>query len=84
MLSTTSQSSSTYYSYFNKEKARGENKTKLDLISFKWNNDLILSHDYKNWQCLWCNTCFQGIDATKSLARVLEMKGMHIKSFHIT
>ena len=37
----------------------------------------------KNWQCLWCNKSFQGINATKALSHVLGKKGMHIKSFYV-
>ena len=38
---------------------------------------------WKNWQCLWCNQTFQGINATKALARVLGKKGMPIKSCYV-
>ena len=34
----------------------------------------------KNWQYLWRDTIFQGINATKALDHVLGKKGMHIKS----
>ena len=37
----------------------------------------------KNWQGLWCNQTFQGINATKALAHVLGKKGMHIKSCYV-
>ena len=37
----------------------------------------------KNWQCLWCNQSFQGINATKALDHVLGEKGMHIKSCYV-
>ena len=37
----------------------------------------------KNWQCLWCNQNFQGINATKALDRVLGNNSMHIKSCYV-
>ena len=37
----------------------------------------------EKWQCLWCNQSFQGINATKALARVLGKKGMNIKSCYV-
>ena len=44
----------------------------------------IFWHPYeKNWQCLWCNKVFQGINATKALSRVLGKEGMHIKSCYV-
>ena len=39
--------------------------------------------DDEKWQCLWCNTSFQGINAAKALAHVLGKKGMHIKSCYV-
>ena len=53
---------------------------KLDFISSIWDDDLIQRLDENNWQCLWCDKIFQGINATKALDHVLEKKGMHIKS----
>ena len=78
MSSTTSQSSSTFNSFFNKEKTSAETKTKLDFISFIWDDGHILRLDKKNWQYLWCNTSFQGINDTKALAHILGKKGMNI------
>ena len=69
-LSTTSQYSST-------------TKAKLDFTSSIWGDDHILRIDEKNWKCLWCNTIFQGINATKALAHVLRKKGMDIKSCYV-
>ena len=80
MSSNTSQSSSTFNSLFNNEKTSAETETKLYFISYTWDNDHILRLDENNWQCLWCNQTFQGINATKALDRVLGKKGMHIKS----
>ena len=83
MSSTTRQYSSAFYSFFKKQKTSAETKTKLYFISSIWDNDNILRLDEKNWQCLWCDTRFQGINYTKDLAHVLGQKGMHIKSFYV-
>ena len=48
-------------------------------ISSIWDDDHILRLDENKWQCFWCNTRFQGINATKAFAHVLGKKGMHIK-----
>ena len=69
--------------FFNKEKTSAETATKLNLISSIWNDDHIRRVDEKNWQCLWCNQTFQGINATKALAHLLEKKVMHIKSCYV-
>ena len=47
MSSTTSQSSSTFNFLFNREKKSAETKTKLDFISYIWDNYHILSLDKK-------------------------------------
>ena len=60
-----------------------ETATKLDLISSIWDDDNIRRVDEKNWQYLWCNQTFQGINATKALDHVLGKKGMHIKSCYV-
>ena len=80
MLSTTSQSSPVFHSFSNKEKTSAEIATKLDFISSIWDDDRIRRLDEHNWQCLWCNQTFQGINATKYLAHKLGKKGMNIKS----
>ena len=43
-------------------------------------DDHILILDENNWQFLWCNTNFQGINAIKAIARLLRKKVIHIKS----
>ena len=83
MLSPTSQSYPEFHSFFNKEKTSAETATKLDIISSIWDDDHIRRVDEKNWQCLWCNQIFQGINATKVIAHVLGKKGMHIKICHV-
>ena len=84
MLSPTSQSSPAFHSFLNKEKKSAETATKLDIISSIWDDDHIRRLDEKNWQCLWCNQTFQGINATKALACVFGKKFMHIKSCYVT
>ena len=83
MSSTTRQSSPAFNSFFNKEKTSTENATKLDFISSIWDDDRIRRLDEKNWQWLWCNQTFQGINSTKALAHVLGKKGMHIKTCYV-
>ena len=83
MPSTTSQYYSTFNSIFNKEKTSKETETKLDYISYIWDNDKILRLDEKNLQCLWYNTIFQVINDTKDIAHVLGKKGVHIKSCYV-
>ena len=70
MSSPTSQSSPAFHSFLYKEKTSAETATKLDLISSIWENDHIMRLDEKNWQCLWYNKSFQGINASKALAHV--------------
>ena len=83
MSFTTSQYSLTFHLFYNKQKKSAETQTKLDFISYIWYDDHILRIDEKNWQFLWCNTSFQGINDTKALAHVLGKKGMHIKSCYV-
>ena len=42
MSSTISQSSSEFHSFFNEEKTSAETETKLDFISYIWDDDHIL------------------------------------------
>ena len=83
MWSPTSQSSPAFHSFLNEENKSAETATKLDLISSIWDDDHIRRLYEKNWQCLWCNQTFQGINATKALAHVLGKKGMYIKSCYV-
>ena len=83
MSSTTSQSSPAFHSFLDKEKTSAETTTKLNLISSIWDDDHIRRIDEKNWQCLWCNQTFQGINANKALAHILVKKGIHFKSCYV-
>ena len=83
MLSPTSQSSPEFHSFFDKEETCAETATKLDIISSIWDDDHIRRLDEKNWQCLWCDLTFQGINSTKAFANVLGKKVMNIKSCYV-
>ena len=82
-MSTTSQSSSKFHSFFNKENKSAETETKLDFISSILDDGHILRLDEKIWQWLWCNKNFQGINDTKALAKLFGKKGMYIKSCYV-
>ena len=82
MSSSSSQSLSKFHSLFNNENKCAETETKLDFISSICDYDHIHPVDENNWQCLWCNTIFQGINATKALARILGKRGVYIESFY--
>ena len=47
MLSSASQSSSKFHSFFNKENTRSETETKLDFVSYIWDDDHIMRLDEK-------------------------------------
>ena len=49
MLYSASQISSKFHLFLNKEKKSAETETKLDLISYIWDDDHILRIDKKNW-----------------------------------
>ena len=83
MSSSASRSSSKFHSFSNKEKSSAETETKLDFISYIWDNDHILRLDEKNWQCSWLTKIFQGINATKDLVHVMGKNSMHIKSCYV-
>ena len=83
MSSSASQPLLKCYTLFNNEKTYSETKTRIYFISSIWDDDQIMRLDENTWKCLWCNTSFQGINATEALARVLGKKGMHIYSFYV-
>ena len=83
MFSPTSQSSTAFHSFLNKEKKSTETATKLNLISSIWDDDHIPSLDEKKWQSLRCNQIFQRINGTKAIAHILGKKGMYIKSCYV-
>ena len=83
MSSTTSQSSPSFHSFLNTEKTSVETATKINFISSIWDDDHIMRLDEKNWQRLWCNKTFQGINATTDLSHVLGKKVIHIKSCYV-
>ena len=79
MSSSSIQSFSKYHYCFNNQKTCAETETNIDFISSIWDDDQIMRLDEKNWQFLWCNTNFQGINDTEALDQVLGKKVMHIK-----
>ena len=83
MSSSTSQYSSNFHSFFNKEKTCAETETKIDLISSLWVDDQMLRLDETNRKCLWYTWKSQGISTTKALAHVRGKKGMHIKGCYV-
>ena len=74
---------SKYCYLFNNGKECAETETKLDFISSISYDDHNLRLDKNNWQWLWCNTSFQGINATKALDHVLGNKGMYSKTSYV-
>ena len=76
MSASTSQSLSKFYSLFNNEKSYIEKETKLDFISSIWDDYCIQRLDDNNWQCLWHNESYQGINATNALTHVLEKRAL--------
>ena len=50
----------------------------LNTISSTWEDECIEKLKNNQWKCLWCNVKFQGINATKFLARVIGTICMHI------
>ena len=83
MSSSVSQLLSKYNYLLNHEKTYAETETRLDFISFIWEDYHIMRLDENIWQCLWCNTMFQIINATKSISHILGKKGIYIKSCYV-
>ena len=72
-----------YHYLFNNEKTCTETEKNIDYVSSIWDDDQILRLDKKNWQCLWYNKNFQGIDAIKDISHVLRNKDVRIKSCYV-
>ena len=70
---------SEFHPFFNNKNTCAETEIKLDFIPSIWDDDQMMRLDKNNWQCLWCNTSFQEINATEALVHVLGNKGMQIK-----
>ena len=56
MQSYASQSFPKYHSLFHNKNTCAETETKLDFISFIWDDDHIVRIYENNWQFTWCNT----------------------------
>ena len=72
-------SPSKYHLIFGSKPSNSVNIAVLTLIKSIWEDDQIENLEDNQWKCLWCDVKFQGINATKSLARVIGTKIMHIK-----
>ena len=71
-------SPSKYHLLFGRKTLNSDNLAVLTSIESIWDDDQIEKLKDNQWNSLWCDVTFQGIDATKSLARVIGTKIMHI------
>ena len=74
-------SPSKYRPLFSHKPSNSGNILVLSSISYIWGDKHIEDLEDNPWKCLWCDVKFQGINATKYLARVIGTKSMHIKRF---
>ena len=72
-------SPSKYHLLFGRKSSNSKNIALLTSIKSIWDDDHIEKLEDNQWKCLWCDFTFQGVDATKSLARVIGTKCIHIK-----
>ena len=71
-------SPSKYHLLFGRKPSDSGNIAVLTSIKSIWEDDHIEKLGDNHWKCLWCDVTFQGINATKALARVIGTKIMHI------
>ena len=74
-------SPSKYHLLFSRKPPNSGNIAFLSSISSIWEDNHIEKLENNQWKCLWCDFKFKGINATKSLARVIETKCIHIKRY---
>ena len=74
---------STFHSIFNKEKTSAETETRLNIISYLWDDVHIMSLDEKTDNAYGVIKVLQGINATKALAHIFGKKGLHIGSCYV-
>ena len=74
-------STSNYHQLFSWKPSHTSNTKVITYVSSIWKDDRIERLENNQWKCLWCNVIFQGINATKSVARVIRTKFMHINRF---
>ena len=79
MADPSDKSLSKYHLIVSRKPSNLGNISVLSPISSIQEDDYIEKLETNLWKCLWFNFKFQGINATKSLARVIGTKYMHIK-----
>ena len=78
MADPSGNSPSKYHLLFSRKPSNSGNISVLSSISFISEDDHIEKLENNQWKCIWCDVKFQGINATKYLARVIGTKCMHI------
>ena len=68
-----------YHLLFGRKPSNSKNIAVLTSIKSIWDDDHIEKLEDNQWKCLWCDFTFQGVNATKALARVIGTKCMYIK-----
>ena len=79
MEDPSGNSTSKYHMLFSCKTLHSVNIEVLNYVSYIWEEEHIEKLENNQWNCLWCNVKFQGINATKSLTHVIGTKCMHIK-----
>ena len=74
-------STSKYHLLFGRKPSDSGNNAVLTSKISIWEDDHIEKLGDNQWKCLWCDVTFQGINATKALARVIGTKSIHIKRY---
>ena len=72
-------SPSKYHLIFGLKPSDSNNIALLTSINFIWDDYHIEKIKDNQWNCLWCDFTFQGVNTTKALAHVIGTKCMHIK-----
>ena len=67
-------SPSKYHFLFSRKTLNLGNIAVLSYISSIWEEKHIEKLENNQWKCLWCDVKFQGINAKKALAHLLEPK----------
>ena len=71
-------SPSKYHLLFRRKPLNSGNIALLSSISSIWEDKHIDELGDNQWKCLWCDVKFQGMNATKALARFIGTKIVHI------
>ena len=75
-------SPSKYHLLFGSKPSKSGNIAVLSSIKSIWEDKHIEKLKDNQWKCLWCDVTFQGINATKALARVIGNQKYAHKSMH--